>query len=434
LRTTPAERPELCSFPGGLRAVVWPMHSVSSVAVGFWATVGGRHEPEPLCGISHFLEHLLFKGSRRRSAAAVARAIEGRGGDFNGFTQEETTCFYARVEARHEETAFEVLADLYRRPRLAEADIASEREVIREEIRLYDDQPSQLVEEQLQALLWPGHPLGRPLTGTEPALDRIGRLELVDYHRKAYVPGATIVALAGGTDWRCWRRRLERWVRDFRVRRKPIVASPVSDRHPQERVGLIRKPVEQTHLALGIRLFGRHDSRRYALKLLSVILGENMSSRLFRVIREQYGLVYAIQSAISLFAETGALTISAGTEPKHALRVLALTLREIRRLGDERVGERELRRAKDFTAGQMRLGLESSTRRMQWAGECVAAYGRVLDPDQEIAAMRAVTPDAIQTLARDLVRPNRVSLAIVGPDAEPTAQPIWERRLLEGLR
>ncbi len=430
---TGGEKARLVRFPAGLRAVFWPMPHFSSVAIGFWARVGGRHEPGPWCGISHFLEHLLFKGSRTRSAVAVARAIEGRGGDFNGYTQEESTCFFARVESRHEEIAFEVLADLYRNPRLAEADVRSEREVIREEIRLYEDQPAQLVEEKLQSLLWPGHPLGRPLTGTEESLNRIGRRELVAFHRRAYLPSATLVVIAGGTDPVRWCRHLEQWARGGSSRRYSLRAKPVTAHHPQERVGLIRKPVEQTHLALGFRLFGRRDRRRYALKLLSVVLGENMSSRLFRLIREEHGLAYAVQSAVVLFADTGAMTISAGTEPRHLQRVLSLALGEIRRLGKERVSDRELRRAKEYTAGQIRLGLESPSRCMQWAGECAATYGRVLDPDEEIEAFEKVTAEEICVLAREVFKLHRASLAIVGPDVDEGGRDEWVRRLAGGL-
>jgi predicted Zn-dependent peptidase len=406
--------PVLNVLSNGLRVVTCRMPSVESVAIGLWVSVGGRHEDAALSGISHYIEHLLFKGTRTRSASAISRAIEGRGGDFNAFTQEDATCYYVRMAARQGDAAFAILTDMYRNPRFATVDVDSEREVIRDEILMYRDQPAQVAEDRLGELLWAGHPLGRPLVGTPASLDGIRRADILKYKNAGYVPSATVLAIAGRVDHDRWLKRADKAFSDLMARPAPPCET-VTDRVPQQRVGLLAKEAEQTHLALGFRVFGREDPRRHALKVLSVVLGENMSSRLFQVIREKYGLAYAIQSCTSHFAETGSLVITAGVEPDKVRRVLTLIFRELRKMADRPVGGRELRRAQDYLTGQVRLGLESSGRQMNWAGESVSAYGRFVSPEEVIEAIEQIRPDQVQAVAQHVFRTALTSLAVVGP-------------------
>jgi predicted Zn-dependent peptidase len=418
--------PALSVLPNGMRLVTCRMPSVESVAMGVWVGVGGRHEEPALSGISHFIEHLLFKGTRTRSASAISRAIEGRGGDFNAFTQEDATCYYVRMAARQADAAFAILTDMIRHPRFAAADVVSEREVIRDEILMYRDQPAQVAEDLLGELLWADHPLGRPLAGTPATLDRIRRTDILAYRKATYVPSSTILAVAGKVDHARWLRRTERAFADWTGPRQ-AACRPVLPGVVQKRVGLVAKESEQAHLALGFRVFGRHDPRRHALKVMSVVLGENMSSRLFQVIREKHGLAYAIQSCTSHFADTGSLVITAGVDPDRIRRVVSLIGRELRRLRDTPVGGRELRRAKDYLTGQVRLGLESSGRQMNWAGEAVLAYDRFVAPDEVIGALEEVTAEQVRAEAAAAFRTPLASLALVAPGLKEEQTADYER-------
>lgn len=413
---------QVSRLPNGLRVATAALPHAQSVSIGVWVGTGGRHEPDAWSGVSHFIEHLLFKGTKRRSARRISEAIEGRGGDINAFTQEENTCFFARVGAEHAWLALDVLLDMYADPRLDGDDIRRERDVVIDEIQMVHDQPHQRVEELLGELHWPGHPLGRPLTGTAESLRRLGRQELLDYMRRLYVPVNTVVVLAGPLDHEACVRRVAGYLgrraagRAARCARVPAGLSP-------RRFGVEPREIEQAHVALGIRAFGRHDPRRYALKLLSVVLGENMSSRLFQSVRETHGLAYAIQSGAHGFLDVGTLVVSAGLDASRAVRGLQLVARELARLREEPIGRRELGRARDYAVGQLRLGLEGTSNQMMWVGEHLMGYGEVVSPEATIEALQGVTADAIRGVARALFVPEGMSLAMVAPDPGPGAEP-----------
>ena len=404
----------------GIRVVTAPMPHVESVSMGVWVGAGGRCESQAQSGVSHFLEHIVFKGTARRTAREISQDIEGRGGDINAFTQEESTCYYARVAAPHTWQALDVLLDIVRHPRLSPSDIKKERAVIIEEIMMVRDQPHQQVEEMLGELMWKDHPLGRPLAGTCETVRAIGREALLAHMRRHYVPSNMVVAFAGKVDHdscvECVRTAFpaagRQAARHFAPVGKSIARKPLQ---------VMSKDVEQAHLALGFRSFGRTDSRRFALKLFSVILGENMSSRLFQVVREQYGLAYAIQCGGHLFQDTGAFVITGGLDRDRLERAMALIARELRRIRDKPVGKGELERARDYSIGQIQLGLESTTSQMMWVGEHILAYGRVKTPEEGIRALKTVTAQDIQRLACQLLRPDRASLALVMPDVEGKA-------------
>lgn len=411
--------------PNGLKVVTVPVADVESATLGVWIACGGRHESARLNGVAHFIEHLLFKGTRHHSAREISQAIEGRGGYFNAFTQEESTCYYARVAAEHAENVFRLLAEMYAEPLFAPEDVERERDVILEEIALYNDQPQHVVEEMLGALLWPNHPLGRPLTGTEKTVKALSRKDLLMFKRRHYAPNNTMVLFVGRTE----KELCERWARqsfDGKYPTARIAKTTPVDRHVRQlRFAAKQKDVEQTHLAMGFRIFGRHDPRRYALKLLSVILGENMSSRLFQVVREQYGLAYSIQSAAALFADTGVLTISAGVDVDRTQLALNRILNEVSRLKREKVGQRELRRAKEYTIGQLRIGLENMGNQLLWVGENLLAYGKVIQPDDYIRQIQAVSAEEILRVAQQILTLSRYCLAMISPHDEVRARAMF---------
>ena len=411
---------KITQLPSGVRVATAEMAHMESVSVGLWVGIGGRYEPARLSGIAHFIEHLLFKGTRRRSARQISQTVEGIGGYLNAFTGEETTCYYAKASHRHLDTLLDVLADMYLHPRFAAADIDKERGVIKEELLMYRDQPDHYVHELLSETLWPEHPLGRSLTGTVKTLDGMDRGALREFKRNKYVAANTIVAIAGHCEHDDIVGRVDKVLTLTGNGRSPGF-QPARNAQRAPRLRFFTKNCEQSHLAIGIRGYSRHDSRRYALKLLSVILGENMSSRLFQVIRERHGLAYSIQSSTSYFADTGALLISAGLDTKRLPRALALTLAEMRKVSRQGPSAIELRRAKDYAVGQMWLGLESTANRMMWLGEHLLGYGRIPVPEEVERRIAGVTEDEIQKVAVDLFRDQRLNAAVITPSKDERA-------------
>ena len=408
---------ETSQLSSGVRVATAEMAHMESVSLGVWVGVGGRYEPARLSGASHFIEHLLFKGTVRRTAKKISQTVEGIGGYLNAFTSEETTCYYAKASHEHLDTLLDVLTDMYLHPRFATVDINKERGVIKEELLMYRDQPDHYVHELLTETLWPEHPLGRSLTGTAKTLDAMDRRALLAFKHKKYVSANTVVAVAGRCRHDDIVRRVERMLTLPHNGRPPAFA-PAHELQRAPRLRFFNKNCEQSHLAIGVRGYSRHDSRRYALKVLSVILGENMSSRLFQVIRERHGLAYSIQSSTSYFADTGALLISAGLDTKRLPRALALILAELRKAAKLPPSAVELRRAKDYAIGQMRLGLESTANRMMWIGEHLLAYGSIQSPAEVEQRIAAVTPEAVQSIAADIFRDNRLNVAVITPSKD----------------
>jgi len=385
-----------------------------SVTVGVWAGVGGRHERVHEGGISHFLEHLLFKGTKRRNTRQITAAVEGVGGYLNAFTTEDHTCYYAKAGAPHFQKLCDVLTDMYIDSTFPKAEIDRERAVIREEIMMYRDQPAQHAQELLTSTLWPRHPLGRPLTGTVETVSRMGRTEITEFHRRNYNGGSTVVTVAG------------------RIPHAEVVSalSPEVSRLPGgPRARFLRSPglpqraavnlhthdTEQTHLAMGFHTWGRRDERRFALKMLSVILGENMSSRLFQKLRERHAFCYSVSSGIVTLADTGALHISAGLDPAKLEPALRMILRELAGIAARGPTRAELKMARDYTIGQTLMGLESTTNQILWMGESLLGYGRVLCPMEVEACIMNVTREEVQAVAGECLRLGRLGIAVVGP-------------------
>lgn len=406
-------------LPNGLTLVTAAAPQMASVSVGLWVATGGRYEPAELNGVSHFIEHMLFKGTRRRSARHISEDVEGLGGYLNAFTSEENTCFYAKAPAQHFPAVLDVLADMFLHSRFAPADIEKERAVIKEEWAMYKDQPQHYVQELLNAALWPGHPLGRPLTGTNRSVDAITRRAMLRYRELHYVAPAVVLAVAGHFSPTEVRREVERASRRFRPGARSSFA-PATWRQREPVVRVVGRKTEQAQVALGVRTTSRHDEARFALRLLNTLLGENMSSRLFQVVREDSGLAYSIGSSTSFFADAGDLVVSAGLELENLERVLRLTLREMRRLRAKPAGTAELRRAKDYVIGQIDLSLENTESRMTWVGEQYLGYGHIQSPAWVKRQIAAVTRDAIRHAADLFFRPERLTLAVVSPRRRAT--------------
>ena len=413
-------RHRVAKLPSGLRIITLEMPAMESVSLGIWVGAGGRYEKLRLNGVSHFLEHLLFKGTTRRSARQLSESIESVGGSLNGFTGEEYTCYTAKVLRRDLRRAADVLFDMYLHASLRPEDVERERTVIREEINMYLDIPQQHVSDLFNAVLWPGQPLGRPLVGTAKTVGALMPENLIDYRARHYVPGNTVVAAAGKVAHedlvgiverlspRAGARPVPRFSLAAEVQRRPAFL-------------LCDKKTEQTHLCVGVRGYRREHPDRYALHLLSIALGENMSSRLFQRVRERHGLAYAINSAVVRYRDTGAFSVYAGVENGKFLRALSLILKELAAVRDRGLRPIELARAKEYWIGQFSMELEKTDRNMVGIGEALLLTGRVLTKEEILSNIATVTVDDVQRVARDIFRDGRLNLAAIGPAGDTTA-------------
>lgn len=401
-------------LPNGLRVVTAAMPHLASVSVGIWVDTGGRHEGAGENGAAHFIEHMLFKGTRRRTAARISQDIEGIGGYLNAFTDEEHTCFYSRAVASRLPELLDVLLDMFLDSRFQTAEIDRERAVILEEQAMYRDQPAELVHDLLNQVQFPRHPLGRPVIGTARSIRGLGRRELLGFLDRRYVAGSTVIAAAGNLTHEAVLAELGRWMPRFRPGAPAV--RPAAPAEPSAPRWLVHsRKTEQTQVALGFRTTHRRDERRFALRLLNVVLGENMSSRLFQGIRERHGLAYSIQSTGTAWSDCGDLVISAGLEDATLERALGLMLREVRRLVDRAPGRAELERARDYAIGQADLSLEGSEPTMMWLGEQILGHGRLVPPEETRRRLAAVGPSEVRAVARDFFRASRLSLALVSP-------------------
>ena len=401
-------------LPNGLRLATAELPHMASVSLGIWSAVGSRCERVGETGISHFLEHMLFKGTRRRSAAQISQEVEGIGGYINACTSEESTCYHARAHAGQAATLMDVLADIYLNPVFDPREITRERRVIKEEIAMTLDQPAQHVLELSDETLWPDQPLGRSIAGDDRTLNRTRRRELAGFHARHYVSGSTVVVAAGDIRHRDLLDLAKRLARRIPAGKRSDWFPAVNGLERQQ-INLYTRDMEQTQFALGVRTCSRHDSRRFALRLANVILGENMSSRLFQSIREEHGLAYSIYSTPNFYHDTGSLTIAAGLDTAHTQKALKLTLAELRRLREKPPGAAELRRARDYLIGQLELSLESTESQMNWVGEQLLGFDHIIPPDEIKARLHEIRPGDIRRVANDFFRPERLCLSLVSP-------------------
>lgn len=399
----------------GLPVVVCPMPSLESITVGFWVGVGGRYEERSQMGISHFIEHLLFKGTKKRNALEITEAVEGVGGYLNAFTSEEATCYYASATARHLDLILEVLSEMVLKSTFPAEEVERERGVICEEIRMYEDQPAQVAQEALNEILWGKHPLGYRLAGTEKTVRSISRREIIDYWKSNYHAGNLAVVVAGKTSLAEILPKLEKLLKGIHLGKRAAFVKQKSIQSVS-RFSWVKKPIEQTHLALGFPSISRHDPRRFSLKIMSTILGENMSSRLFQEIRERNGLAYSIQSSASYFHETGLFIIQSGVDTTKSAKSLQLTLKVIDQMRAKPPTTKEISRAKEYVMGQFLLGLESSSNQMIWAGESLMGFGLVKTPESVVKQIEKVTSEQVEQLSKEILNRDRLNLVAVAQE------------------
>jgi predicted Zn-dependent peptidase len=401
----------------GLRVVTTPVPTAQSVSVNVFVGVGSRGEDRQSNGLSHYLEHMLFKGTEKRpSAIAIAEAIEGAGGVLNAYTAKELTCYWNQVPYDRLELAMDVVADMVVSSLLDAEEIDRERSVVQQEIKRAYDQPSAWANELLSRASSGDQPVGWPIAGTEETVGSLQRQHFVDHVRTWYVPNNMVLSVAGNTE----RSQVVEAARRYfdSLEKRPVPAfEPAQHEVPQERVLVEKREIAQSNLALGLRALSRTDPDRYALMILNSILGRGMSSRLFKEVRERRGLAYAVGSGVSRHNDTGLLTISAGVSAENLREAAQVILEEVFKLCDQPVPEAEMTKGRDYTVGTFRLSLETPMALAQRAGESLLTTGEIEPIEEVVAKLEAVTADDVMRVARRLFRREGVSAAVVGPGA-----------------
>jgi len=407
-------------LPGGLRIVTEQMAGVRSASVGVWVGVGSRDEMPSLHGCSHFLEHLLFKGTRERTAMDISVALDAVGGEFNAFTAKEYTCFHARVLDHDLPLAVDVLGDMITSSVITEDDVEAERDVILDEIAMHDDDPDDVVHNLFAAQAWGDTPLGRPIAGTEESIQALTRGQITRFYRRHYRPANMVVAVAGNLDHASvvGQVRTAFGRNGFLAGSELPVRPTVTEVARKVTAGVSRttRPLEQVNLVLGVKGLTRSDDRRFALGVLNTALGGGTSSRLFQEVRELRGLAYSVFSFGSHHADAGLVGVSVGCLPAKYDEVLAVVREELRKVAEHGITDEELARGKGQLRGGLVLGLEDSGSRMSRIGKAELVYDELLSIDEVLARIEGVTLDDVRRLAAELFAQPQM-LAVVGPDA-----------------
>jgi predicted Zn-dependent peptidase len=407
----------ITQLPNKIRIVTQEFKDRESASIGVWVGVGGRYEAKDNKGVAHFLEHMAFKGSAKYSCDEIKQLVEGVGGNLNAFTAEEETCYYAKVPANHLKQTFDILADISFFPKLTPKDLEKERTVILEEIKMYHDLPQYYVGELLEELLWPDHPLGESLAGTPKSVGEMSIDHLRDFKKTHYVPANIVIAACGSM-------KHEELVKLVSAKlgklTGPTASSYKPARHSQEKpaVHLYHKQTEQMHLALGYLAYETNHEDYYVLALMSIILGGNMSSRLFNEVREKRGLAYSVSSGLKSLNDTGVFMVRAGVDNSKIVDALGLILKVLAKIASGGVDKDEFKRAQEYYMGQSLLGLEDTMDQMLWMGGGVISNDKVKSIEDIIRKIKAVTQADIKRVAREVLNPKRLNVAIIGPMTE----------------
>lgn len=401
------------TLKNGLRLITFEMPKMQSVAMGVWVRCGGRDESKDNKGIAHFLEHLAFKGSKRYSCRQIKESIEGVGGMLNAFTSEETTCYFAKLPATKQFLALDVLIDMTMNPLLNLSDIEREKFVILEEIKMHRDLPQSYVHDILWELLWPGHPLGLPIIGGRKIVSELNREDLFLFQKRCYTPSNIVIAACGKLKHDKILQRLQATLGNLKAYAKNTFIS-IPDYEKKPGLKILKKRTQQIHMALGCYGINRNHRDKHIFSLLHVILGANMSSRLFSEVREKRGLAYEIATQIKGFADTGIFLIRAGVDNTKLGKAIEVIVRELEKIKRSPVLSSELRRAKEFYIGQIRLALEDTLDHMCWIGEPTLHLNKTHSFAGILKEVEEITPGDLRRLARTIFKSEAMRLAVIG--------------------
>ena len=399
-------------LPNGLTLLTESMPHVRSVALGIWLNTGSRQEKPEKGGITHFIEHMVFKGTRNRTAEQIARSMDSIGGHLDAFTAKECVSYNAVVLDQHFTAALDVLSDLVLNPLFDPKDITRERSVVLEEIKSEEDNPEYLLHEIFTQKFWKGHPIGLPILGTRQTVGALDRPAIQKQFERSYRPNNMVIAVAGHLNHRRVTDMVEKRFRGLKrgnhqvAGRAPVIQPHITLKH--------KDFLEQGHLCLGVPSYPLAHQQRYACYVLNTLLGGGMSSRLFQKIREKQGLVYSVFSELTPYRDTGGLLVCAGTSPQSVPKVLTSVLEEFRDLKENYVGQEELQRTKDQLKGSIMLGLESTGSRMSNLARQEMYFGRSLSLDEMIQQIEAVTADEIAGIAQKFFQTDKIALTVLG--------------------
>ena len=399
-------------LPNGIRVVTEAMPHVRSVAVGIWVETGSRVEPEERGGISHLIEHLVFKGTETRSAEDIARAIDSVGGQMDAFTAKEQTCFYVSVLDEHLPLAVDLLTDILRHPRFTDEDIEKEKAVVFQEIKMVEDTADDLIHDLFAERFWAEHPLGRPILGRWDVVQGFNREAVLGHLHVEYAPEKITIAVAGHVEHG---QVVELFARHFDGFARPGRHHDLTPPVPRTTVQVVSKPLEQVHLVVGFPGIADASAERYALYLLNDVIGGSMSSRLFQEIRERQGLAYSVHSGTQSYRDSGLFYVYAGTDAANFNKVVKALLKELRLLKKDGISAEELRRAKEHLKGNLMLSLESTSSRMNRLARHEMRFGSFLSMDAMLAAIDGVRPDEVEALIHRILDENQLSLLALGP-------------------
>jgi predicted Zn-dependent peptidase len=400
-------------LPNGLTILTESMPVVRSVCIGIWLRTGARQERIEENGVSHFIEHMLFKGTKNRTAEQIARAADSIGGHLDAFTGKETTNFSIKVLDEHLPRGFAILSDLVKNPLFEPSHITNESRVIQEEIKMVEDTPDDLVHEIFTQTYWRGHALGRPILGTRRSVGSFDRKRLTNYYRRHYTPGNLLISAAGHLQHGRIVEMISKEFGDLPTTPAPR-PGPIPVAHPHIQVRH-KKDLEQVHICIGAPSYPQPHKNRFPAYIMNSVLGGGMSSHLFQNIREKRGLAYAVFSSLSSFHDTGCLSVYAGTAADKARQVIDLVLKEFCELKSNPISAEELQRAKDYLKGSLLLSLESSSSRMANLARQEMYFGRHISLDELARSVDGVTAEQVLEVAREFFRPDRLAITILGP-------------------
>lgn len=395
------------------KLVIEEIPYVKSAAIGIFIKVGSRHEPWNLTGASHFIEHMLFKGTEKRTARDIAESFERIGGQLNAYTSKEYTCLYARTLDENLEMAFEILFDMLFNSNFTEKDFTTEKGVILEEINMYEDTPDDLVHDIFAQHMWLGHPMGKPVLGTAGTVSNFDRQAVIDFYRQRYIPENIVVSVAGNVDRQKTRELVEK---EMNRRQAAAYGLPVEEaRYGESFIRLLEKDTEQLQICIGIPGISYNDQSRFTQNVMNSILGGGMSSRLFQHLREELGLAYSVYSYANNYSDTGSFAVYIGTSPGKAGQAFQALKQQMDDFIDNGAAQEEITRTRQLVKSSMYLGLESVMNRMSRIGKSVLMYDQVMPIEDVLEKIFAVDQNMIKNLAQSLWQQQKVSLACIGP-------------------
>jgi predicted Zn-dependent peptidase len=403
------------TLKNGLRILTIPMNGTETATVMIMVGVGGRHEIDKQAGLSHFIEHMLFKGTAKRpTAQSISEELDGIGGEFNAFTAADKTAYYAKVDSKHIATALDVVADIFLNSKLEQVEIDRERGPILQELSMYEDEPRRIVGVEFEKMLYPGQPLGRELVGSKETINSFKRKDFIAYMKRNYNATETVVCVAGKFDEKKTVAQIKSYFSDFQVGKKAQMKK-VIEKQSAPQIHIKFKKTDQTHFILGNRAYHQNHKDRYALALLSIILGGNMSSRLFIEIRERRGLAYFVHTSIDTYQDCGYIGTQAGVEHNKIEQTIMAILTEYKKIATEKVEAKELQKAKDYVKGRAVMGFEASDDVAMFFIDQELHKEKIMIPKEVFAMVDAVTVDDILRVSRDIFVNKKLNLAIVGP-------------------